>query len=95
MGVVFDFVAKPNKEWFCEIVDDLGWFLGAFRWVLISFPLIFEGFGDFAGFLGPSGPLRVVPLAFVFPALGEGFKEPPSPNPPYISLQAGLIGGGI
>ena len=62
---------------FCEIVEDPWWFLEEFWWVLISFPLFFEGFKDFVGFLGwspvASGPANSLP-----------------PNLP-ISLKAGLM----
>ena len=30
LGLVFDFVAKWIKKWFCEIVDDPWWFLHEF-----------------------------------------------------------------
>ena len=86
-GLVLAFVllCKSNEKWCWEIVDYPWWFLDVFWCVLISFPLIFEGFGDFAGFLGPSRPpVRVLPLAFAFPMFCEGFKETP-PNLP-ISL---------
>ena len=59
--------------------------LDEFWCVSISFPLFFEGFEDFAGFFGPSGPLvAVVPLAFVFPVFCGGFKG--TPQPPYQPL---------
>jgi hypothetical protein len=57
-------------------VDDPWWFLDEFWWVLISFPLFFEGFKDFAGFLCAAGPpVAVVPLVSVFPVFCVGFKE--------------------
>ena len=67
--------AKSNEKWFCEIVDDPWWLLDEFWWVLISFPLFFKGFKDFAGFLCAEGPLvPVVPLASVLLMFCEGFK---------------------
>ena len=64
-----------SEKWFCEIVDDPWRFLDEFWWVLISFPLFFEGFQDFVGFLGASGHLvAVVLLACVFPVFCGGFK---------------------
>ena len=30
VGLVFDFVAKWIKKWFCEILDDPWWFLDEF-----------------------------------------------------------------
>ena len=56
-------------------MDDPWWFLDEFRWVLISFPLFFEGFKDFVGFLCAAGPpVAVVPLASVFLLFCKGFK---------------------
>ena len=68
-------LTKSNDLWFCEIVDDPWWFLDEFWWVLISFPLFFEGFKDFAGFLCAAGPpVPVVPLVSVFLVFCESFK---------------------
>ena len=68
-GLVLAFFVKSNEKWCCEIMDDPWWFLDEL--VLVgteSFPLLFEGFEDFAGFLCAAGPLvPVVPLASVFP----------------------------
>ena len=67
--------AKSNEKWFCDIVDDPWWFLDEFWWVLISFPLFFEGFEDFAGFLCAAGhPVPVVPMASVFLVFCRDFK---------------------
>ena len=59
--------AQSSEKLFCEFVDDPWSFLDEFRWVLISFPLFFKGYKDFAGHLGAAGPppVLVVPLAFV------------------------------
>ena len=65
LGLVFDFVAKWSKKWFCEIVDDPWWFLDEFWLVLISFSLIFK-----------RPPVLVVLLAFVFSVFCKGFEEP-------------------
>ena len=78
--------AKSSAKWFCEIVEDPWWFLDVFWWVLISFPLFFAGFRDFAGLLGAAGPpVAVVAVAFVFPVSCGGFKGSQSVlegNPP-------------
>ena len=67
--------AKSNEKWFYGIVEDPWWFLDEFWLVLISFLLFLEGFKDFVGFLGASGPpVAVVPLACVFPVFCGGFK---------------------
>ena len=86
-GLVFDFVAKWIKKWFCEILDDRWLFLDEFWWVLVSFPMILKGFMGFRWFLGAAGPpVPIVPLAFVFLVFGGGFKEHPPPKPPYQAL---------
>ena len=55
VGAGFCF-AKSHEKLFCEIVEDPWWFLDEFWWALMGFPLFFEGFKDFAGFLGAAGP---------------------------------------
>ena len=58
LGLVFDFVAKWIKKWFCEIVDDPWWVLNEFWCVLVSFPLFFEAFTGFRWFPAyPADPL--------------------------------------
>ena len=44
-------------------------------WVLVGFRLISKEFGDLAGSLGVADPpVGMVPLAFVFTVICEGFK---------------------
>ena len=68
LGSVLAFFAKSNEKWFCEIVDDPWCFLDEFWCVLITLPLIFEGFMGLHWFPWCRGtPGANCPAGFRFP----------------------------